>query len=406
MRKNKAVKSLVRGDFLQMCWKKLDYLLACLARKIVYREPVEKQNKVLFMTYDFTFTCNPSYIAQEFLRRNAPVELVWVVKDKETAIPKEIRKVLYRSYDMFEEMNTSKIWVDNALNCVWDDMPKQKDQYYFNTWHGSMGIKRLSGSGVWLHRAKRCKKRTDFCVSNSKFEENVYAETFWQGVPCLQYGHARNDILFDESRRGEYRQKVCEMLGIPEDKKLFLYAPTFRDDGDMSFLSMDYHAVQEELEKKFGGSWVVLLRLHFKNRAHSNKVQYDEHVVNASVYPDMQELMAAVDMGCTDYSSWAYDYVLTRRPMILYAPDSKKYSGSRGFYYSLEETPFPIAHDTEEMLKKIDEFDLDSYQVDCEKFLQEKGCYEDGHAAEKIVDKMLELMGIENCPHVEEEVTV
>lgn len=402
MRKNKIAKSLIRGDFFARCWEKLDYILASIVRQIVYRAPAPKENKVFFMTYDFKFTDNQSYIAQEFLRRKVPVDLVWVVKDKKTPMPKGIRKVLYRSFNMFEEMNTSKIWVDNALNCVWDNMPKQKDQYYFNTWHGSMGIKRLSGSGVWLHRAKRCRKRTDYCVTNSTFEEKVFEETFWKGVPCLKYGHARNDLLFDESKQESLHEKVCKMLKVPAESKLFLYAPTFRDDGDMSFLSMDYHEIQKTLEEKFGGQWVVLIRLHFKNRAHSKKIQYDEKVVNASGYPDMQELMAAVDMGCTDYSSWAYDYVLTRRPLILYAPDVRKYSGSRGFYYSLEETPFPIARNTEEMQEKLRLFDMAKYQADCERFLLDKGCYEDGHAAERIVDRMLELMGISDCTRVEE----
>ena len=402
MRKSKIVKSLIRGDFFARCWEKLDYILASVVRQIVYRAPAPKENKVLFMTYDFKFTDNQSYIAQEFLRRKVPVDLVWVVKDKKTPMPKGVRKVLYRSFNMFEEMNTSKIWVDNALNCVWDNMPKQKDQYYFNTWHGSMGIKKLSGSGVWLHRAKRCRKRTDYCVTNSTFEEKVFEETFWKGVPCLKYGHARNDLLFDESKQESLHEKVCKILEMPAESKLFLYAPTFRDDGDMSFLSMDYHEIQKTLEEKFGGQWVVLIRLHFKNRAHSKKIQYDEKVVNASGYPDMQELMAAVNIGCTDYSSWAYDYVLTRRPLILYAPDVQKYSGSRGFYYSLEDTPFSIARNTEEMQEKLRSFDMAKYQADCEQFLLDKGCYEDGHAAERIVDKMLELMEISDCTRVEE----
>lgn len=403
MRKNKAMKCLIRGNFLEMCWGKLDYMLACLSRKIIYSLPVEKENKVFFMTYDFKFSDNQAYIAKEFLNRKAPVKLIWAVKDKATPMPKGIRKVIYRSYNMFEEMNTAKIWVDNALNCVWDDMPKQKDQYYFNTWHGSMGIKRLSGSGTWLHRAHRCQKRTDYCITNSTFEEGVFDETFWKGVPCLKYGHARNDLLFDEIQGIRMHNKVCKALKIPASRKLFLYAPTFRDDGDMSFLSMDYHAVQQALEEKFGGQWVVLVRLHFKNRAHSKIVKYDNRVINASGYPDMQELLAAVDMGCTDYSSWAYDYVLTHRPMMLYAPDIQKYNGSRGFYYPLEETPFPIARDTEELLGKIAAFDEEQYHADCEKFLQARGCYEEGHAAERIVDKMLELMGITDCPHVEKE---
>ena len=401
--------------------RKLDFVLGFCIRKLVYSRGKIQQNKIFVMTFDDSYTCNPKYIVEELLRQKLPVEIVWVIpskgKVKKDSFPEEVKLVRRGSYTMYEEMGSAKIWLDNALNCVWYGMPKKKGQIYINTWHGSMGIKKLSGNRTWLHRARRCKKLTDFCVSNSVFEEQVYHGTFWPGVPCLKFGHARNDILFQEERWLELRKRVFDFFfpqlktraGVlsPEevenpkeirwtDKKLFLYAPTFRDSGKADFQSVDYDRLKAALEKRFGGEWVILVRTHFKDRSRKANIKFGQWLKDASQYPDMQELLAVVDMGMTDYSSWAYDYILTRRPLLLYVPDLDDYDQSRGFYYPLESTPFPLARDNDELESKIIEFDEDCYLKRVDEFLQDKGCYEDGYAAKKIAEKIKEAVGIKN----------
>jgi CDP-glycerol glycerophosphotransferase len=178
-------------------------------------------------------------------------------------------------------------------------------------------------------------------------------------------------------------------------KKLMLYAPTFRDDGDTSCYNLDYELLKQALEQRFGGEWIILVRAHFKNRAKkANKVEEFEWLKNASKYPDMQELMSVVDSGITDYSSWAYDYVLTGRPMFLYAEDIEKYNDGRGFYYPLESTPFLIATDNDEMQQNILNFDEQVYADRVDAFLKDKGCYETGKASQLVVEKIKEIMGI------------
>lgn len=94
--------------------------------------------------------------------------------------------------------------------------------------------------------------------------------------------------------------------------------------------------------------------------------------------------MAAADVGITDYSSWIYDFMLTRRPCFIYASDMSQYNHQRGFYYPLEETPFPLATTNEELQYNIVQFNEELYCNKVEKFLEEKGCMEDGHACERI----------------------
>ena len=394
-------KAVVRGIFLLTVRKKIDAAIAKLGKKLFYSHNKIDENKVFIMTYDKQYTCNPRYITEEILRRNLPVDVVFATgKAWRDTFPEGVRTVIRGSFEMFEEQATAKIWIDNALNCVWYNIPKKKEQVYFNTWHGSMGIKRLGGNANWFKKAAKCNKQTDYCITNSKFEEDVFRQTFWKDTEFLKYGHARNDILFDTDMMPEIREKVMHFFDIPPHKKMVLYAPTFRDDGDLECYDLDYDKLHQYMEEKFGGDWVVLVRAHFKNRGKAKQEVEEEEVFyewmrDASIYPDMQELMTVVDAGITDYSSWAYDYVLTRRPMFIYAPDIEKYNTDRGFYFPLESTPFLIATTNEEMKEAIDSFDNEVYQKKVAEFLEDKGCYEEGNAAYRTVNKICEIVGLE-----------
>ncbi len=394
---NGIKRSLIEGKVLKNVILNVDYYTSVAARNVIYRDNEIQKNKIFFMTYDRNYTCNLKYIAEELIRQNLDVDLVWVVSPKMKTnngmFPENIRLVKYGSAEMFEEMATAKVWFDNALNCVWQLMPKKKDQIYINTWHGSLGIKKLSGNARWLRRAARCKKVTDYCITNSTFEEDVFRTTFWPTNEFLKFGHARNDILMDEEKRQAARQKVLKHYELDPDVKIALYAPTFRDNGSTKFMNLSYEVLKKSLEKRFGGNWVILVRAHNKNRAGSS-VEDEEYLVNANEYPDMQELMAATDAGVTDYSSWAFDYILTGRPLFLYAPDIADYAGGRGFYYPIETTPFPIAEDNEQIAEKIENFDDEKYQKDVRIFLKSKGCYEHGTAAKETVEFLKKVMDL------------
>ncbi|MBR3978634.1 MAG: CDP-glycerol glycerophosphotransferase family protein [Oscillospiraceae bacterium] len=377
--------------------KRIDYLLGIWARKLLFSKCEVVNNRIFIMTYDFQYSCNPAAIAAELIRRELPVEIYWAVKKESNLeeFPPEIKTVPYRSYTMYQVQATAKIWIDNAFNCIWDDMPKKKTQYYFNTWHGSMGIKRLTSNSnkLWLHRSKRANKRTDFMISNSQFENDVYTGTFWPNVPTLLYGHPRNDMLFHPEAFSAYRREICQLFDISVDDRIMLYAPTFRDDGDLSCFDVDYAALKQTLEQRFGGNWVIFVRLHYKNRKRDET--FDKPwLKDGGIIPDMQKLLAVADAGITDYSSWAYDYLLTRRPLFLYAPDLEKYDSDRGFYYPLETTPFPVSKSNEQLQQSILNLDTEKYLKNCEAFLKEKGCVEDGHAAQRVVDQIVKQMGL------------
>jgi len=356
------------------------YCLVC-NRKI-------EQNKVFVMTFDNRYSCNPKAIVEELLSRHSGLKIVWTYTGKEedarNHFPQGITLVRRGSLKMIREQLSSKVWLDNGINCLWFGVPKKKDQIYINTWHGSLGIKKYSGDRMWLRIAAKAAGSTDYCITNSTFEEKIFRDNLWPNSQMLPFGHARNDILFRKEKHHRIRENICKQLGVPFETKMFLYAPTFRDDHNTSWMTLDFSRLRNNLEKRFGGKWVILLRFHFKDRDNTCwRKGYEAEYIDASRVPDMYQLMIASDAGCSDYSSWIYDYLLLDRPAFLYLPDLSEYDEERGFTYPIRTTPFPKAENNDEMENVVLNYDADAYKRAKEAFLKEKGCYEDGNAASR-----------------------
>lgn len=400
---NKIFDALIEGKFCEKVIRKIDYILARIARYFVSTNTAVINNKILFMTYQNDYVCNLKYIAEEIIRQKLPYDLVWVVKKNSiNNVPEGVRKVEKGSIRLFKEAISAKIWIDNALNFAYEDIPKKKNQILINTWHGSMGLKRIGQNDnkneKWVKNALRCNRDTDYCISDSDFETSVYRETYWKDTPILEYGHPRNDILIKvtSQKYNKIKNKVCTKLKINKEKKIALYAPTFRDNKNIECYSIDYQNLIKALNFRFGGEWVILARHHFhlwNNNNATNSIENIENVIRATDYDDMQELMLIADIGITDYSSWICDFVLTGKPAFIFATDLEEYNNERGLYYPLETTPFPIAKNNKELVSNIINFDLEIYTKKKEKFLKDRGCFEKGTASKQVVDKIKEIIG-------------
>ena len=358
-------------------------------------------NRIVFGTFQNCYTCNCKYVADEILRRGLDYELIFLVNadvfyhKEKYSIPEGVKLVLRGSLASYFALGTAKFWVDNALNCIWKEIPKKPEQIYIDTWHGSLGIKRLGGEKRWIKLAQHSADFIDYFLTDSVFEEGVFHQSFWPEVEQLKFGHPRNDILFDREKMKNLREKVYQFYKIESHVKTVLYAPTFRDNkSDVSAIKIDCVKLKETLEAKFGGEWRVIVKAHMHNR-HNSVLRHmfanRDAIIDASDYIDMQELIAAADVGITDYSSWIFDFIMKGAPAFIYARDIEQYLNSRGFFYPLTQTPFSIAENDETLASNIMNFDSESYAKALKEFLDEKGCYEDGHAAERTVDFICRL---------------
>ena len=368
-------------------------------------------NKIVIDNFEGnSYGCNPKYIVEEIIKRKLPYELVWLVKSvssefEKGAFPEQVRLVPIYKKDAFVELATAKLWIDNQRKYYFikRGLIKKNNQRYIQTWHGSLGIKKLDADVTafndednqnWVTGSKYESSIMDYYISNSSFESNVVTKALWFNNCIKEYGHPRNDIFFkSEKEQQEIKDKVFQALQIDKNKKVLLYVPSFRDDKKLSCYGLDTSAVANVLKEKFGGDWVIAIRLHPRVKKYSSKLfSFNDKVVDATYYPDIQELLLASDIAITDYSSCIFDFMLSRKPGFIFATDIEQFNTDRGFYYPLESTPFPIATNNYELIKNIENFNYEEYKQKVEEFLKDKGCMEDGHASERVVDLIEKIM--------------
>ncbi len=239
----------------------IDEFIGTISRFLLFSNAKIDKKRIVFSTFQNTYTCNCKYIIEDIIKRKLDYEIIFIVDkrsfdDKDLfAFPKGIKLVKRNSFESFWALATAHFWVDNALNCIWKYMPKKRGQIYLNTWHGSLGIKKLDGNDKWKQIAKKGNKLIDFFITNSEFEENVFKNSFWPDVKCLKYGHPRNDIFFDAERMLVLKQKIYTYYEIDTNVRTVLYAPTFRDNkSDISAIQIDCEMLKNSLEKARGGS--------------------------------------------------------------------------------------------------------------------------------------------------------
>ena len=372
--------------------RSLMFLPKTIARLLVRPIP----GKIAFMTNTFSYTCNPKYIYEELKRREPGRDMVWIVDSRARAkdYPPDAVTVKLGSLRCLREVYSSSIWIDNGI-AFSEYFARRDDQIHIQTMHGSLGIKRIDNAVTSRNKrgflgrrvVRRETELTDFVITNSVFEEGVFRRVFWKNVPMVRLGHARTDPLFGNGGRpvAAIREDLMRRYGVPQEHRIALFAPTHRKDMTAQDLNFGFRQMTAALSGKFGGDWTLLVRFHSRTK-NIKMLDVGAGVVNASDYPDMQELMMVADIGITDYSSWIFDYVVTGRPGFIFATDVARYSAATGLCYPLEETPFPVAYNAETLFENVASFDMDEYARRVKAFLDRMECVDDGRSASRIAD--------------------
>lgn len=351
--------------------------------------PVKKDKVVVMSYYGRGYCDNPKYVVDEILRQNLGYDIYWAVKDMKinNNLPEGVKPILIDSFKYIYHMTTAKLWIDNSRKTFYD---KRDNQLYIQTWHGGHGLKNIEGAcktqldAGYINIAKKDSKMSNLFLSNSGLLTDVYKNAFWYDGPILEEGLPRNDMFFDKDFD---TAAVRRALNLPEDKKVILYAPTFRTDHSLEPYKLDCKKCAEAFKERFGGEWVVLVRLHPVIFEKASELNYDEdYSVNASEYFDIQDLYTIADAVITDYSSVVLDYMVTKKPSFIFATDIADYSDDRGFLIPLEDLPSPIATSNDELRAKVLAFDYEVFTKDAESFMDKTRVHETGHASKSAVE--------------------
>lgn len=317
------------------------------------------ENLVLFVSFmGLNFNDSPKAI-YDYMQAHPEYKryhCIWAFEDPSKFPELETVKIDTPAY--FKTALRAKYWITNT-NIERGLHFKKKEQKYLNTWHG-IALKYI-GNDVAGRNDFNFDTVDHLCVCGD-YDERVYKTAFRaKESSYLKVGLPRNEELWDVSdeKKAQMRSKLC----IPADRKVILYAPTWREstDGGKSYeIKPPIHF--DLWKKELGEEYIVLFRAHHQTTKVLG-VQYDEFVRDASSYPAVNDLMIASDMLITDYSAIAFDYSILCRPIFCYAYDYETYLAERGTYFSIDEKyPNKSCRTEDELLGRIKSID---YEKEC-----------------------------------------
>ena len=333
-------------------------------------------NRVFLHNIWGKYSDNTKALAEAYHRIHPDWEVIYEIGANENTdeIPGYIRTTVSGTDECLDLMFSSRVVIDNdwgaikksgvgfrgKLICSLYKRIFSSKTLYVSTGHGTP-LKKIGFDAVTNH--------TDTFVTSTELmgvldahSKEVYDRITMGAVKNIMVtGSPRNDVLFIP----EYCETIRKRIGL-EGKRLLLFAPTFRTkvtQGRVQFVGVenlmnnvsDYaDQIVEALEKKFGGKWVIGLRVHPGAVNNFNAV-FNDVVIDANRLTDMADYLCITDLLVTDYSSCFFDYMLTKKPCIMLWADEKEYSKSeRGMYFEEQELPYPVVRDFAGLINCID----------------------------------------------------
>lgn len=345
---------------------------------------------------------NPKYSEYKF---------IWAFKNpenykelEETNKSTMIVTVNTREYEKY--LAKAKYWIFNYRAA--DHQYPKKNQIFLQCWHGTP-LKRLGydlnnpDNVLNTKREIRYKYKIDakkfkYLLSPSKFATEKFISA-WnlkkvKKENCIiEKGYPRNDFLINYTI--DDIRKIKERLGINEvNKKIILYAPTWRDNQHESGVGYTYKTEVDfnKLQKELGQECIILFRAHYLVANEFDFEKYKGFIYDVSKVDDINELYVISDMLITDYSSAFFDYANLKKPIIYYMYDFENYRNEmRGFYIDLEELPGNIVKTENELIEDIKNKTTNfKYDEKYKKFSQKYNYLDDGNASRRVVERILD----------------
>ncbi|MED1089107.1 CDP-glycerol glycerophosphotransferase family protein [Bacillus paramycoides] len=360
--------------------------------------PVNKKTVVFQSYYGNSYACNPKAIYEEMLNQNRDMKAVWIIKNLETEILGNPIKVQPYSIKYYYYMAIAKYFVNNGN--FPDFYEKRSGTIHLQTWHGTP-LKRLGldidpSSPAYAENTSpeliRRNERWDYLIGPNTYTSKILQRAYNFKKNVLEVGYPRNDMFYSQNNK-ERINEIKKLLNISPDKKVILYAPTWRDY-EKRHEPYAFRFDLDKFQQEFGNEYVLLLRLHYFDAARMHITGYEKFVYNVTYYNDIQDLYLISDVLITDYSSVMFDYANLNRPMIFFTYDLLRYGSQiRGFYIDFKkEAPGPLVQNENQLFKALHQIDTvqKKYESKYQKF-REKFCHlEDGKASKRTIDTVFE----------------
>jgi CDP-ribitol ribitolphosphotransferase len=341
---------------------------------------------------------NLACIRDEMARRSPSIIPLVVLAHRSAATPGGRLGALWHALQAGYHLATARLFVvDDYFFPMYVIRPRAGTTRV-QVWHASGAFKKFGysvldksfGADEAMVRRVPIHANYDLCLISSMSVAPHYAEAFRQPLDKFvsRLGMPRTDLFFDEAEIARRSEAVRRRYGLPEGRRVILYAPTFRGDSVTDARFVD-HLDLDLLRTMLGDDHVVMLRLHpFVRDRPRIGTGLGSFVVDVSGHPDIHELMLVSDMLVTDYSSAIYEYALLGRPILFFAPDQDAYERERGFYFDYRSgVPGPVFETTRELGEHIRAGRFDTPRV--EAFGRASFDVADGRSSARFVDQIV-----------------
>jgi CDP-glycerol glycerophosphotransferase len=368
-----------------------------LYQKFLTRIPLKEKTIVFESFLGKNYSDSPKNIYEYMTAHKMDFNYVWIFNEKKE-IPGNAKQVKRYSFSYYYYLATSKYWVSNSRIPM--HLNKRPGNVYLQTWHGTP-LKKLvfdmneifSANPNYKTHFYKQSRRWDYLISANQYSSNIFRRAFKYEKELLEFGYPRNDILHAPDK-DIYAKNIKQKLNLPLNKKVILYAPTWRDDDfyEPGKYKFNLKLNLQKMKERLGNEYVVLLRMHYFIADNIETTGVEDFAFNLSKYNDIADLYLISDMLITDYSSVFFDYANLKRPILFYTYDLEKYRDTlRGFYINMEEeVPGPLLETTEEIIDSIENINIvkENYQLKYDHFYEKFCAWEKGTATKQVVEKV------------------
>lgn len=351
--------------------------------------PINKK-KILFLSDSRAdLSGNFEYVYEELKKRKTQYK-IWFLLKKETSSKKSYFEILKLAY----ELATAKIiFLDDFYPMVYKLKIRPKAELV-QLWHAvgafkTFGFSRAGKPGGPPSNSVNHRNYTKAIVS-SKNIISEYAEGF--GInqnKIIPTGIPRTDIFFNAQYSREIKEKLYGEYLFLSKKKIILFSPTFRGEGQQSAY-YDFNQLDlNKLNVLIPNDYIILLKMHpFVKEKVIIPPEMRHKFFDFSYYREINDLLFITDILITDYSSVCFEAALLKIPMLFYAYDLESYTNDRDFYYDYQSfVPGPIVKSIEELAEKINKNSF--HQDKLLNFVSFFFDHLDGKSSKRVVDTIV-----------------
>ncbi|MBR3149937.1 MAG: CDP-glycerol glycerophosphotransferase family protein [Eubacterium sp.] len=409
----KIIKTLLAKNYFSnnILEKVKTYRLNKYYKKMSKKVPVDEKMVIFEAFFAKKYACSPKAIYEYMLSdpKYKDFKFVWVFRDIDDPEIKKIFKgkrtilLRYKTKKYYRFYARAKYWVTNAR--VPDCIVKKPEQVYIQCWHGTplkklgwdievKGNNAMSSNKEVRRQYNHDASRYTYMLSPSRFCSEKLTSAFnlkalGKENIIVEKGYPRNDELFTFDN--DKVNAIKDELGIPRDKKVILYAPTWRDNQHKLGVgyTFDIGIDLKKLKTLYGDEYVILMRMHYLIANQMNLHGVSDFAVDVSSYNNVNDLYIISDILITDYSSVFFDYANLKRPILFYMYDLDTYqNNTRDFYISLDELPGPIIKEADELSDAIGNIDSisEQYKEKYKAFNDKFNYLDDADSSKRVVE--------------------